>query len=207
MNPIIIDDVAQNTPEWEQLRNGIPTASMMSCIITSTGKSSTQAEAYMNQLLADWHAGHPVDHWQGNKFTDMGHEREPESEALYELLTNNKLRPVSFVYKDDRKLVGCSPDSLVNDDGLLEQKNPKASTMVGYLLKGKVPTTYVPQVQAQLWICDREWCDFLFRHPEVGHKIIRVNRDEKFITLMSGMVGEFIEEMLKKREQLKEALC
>jgi hypothetical protein len=206
MSCIIIDDVPQNTPEWHLLRNGIPTASMMGCIITSDGKASTQVEGYMNQLLADWRAGKPVDHWKGNKFTELGHEREPETEALYELLTDNTLKPVSFVYRNEDRLVGCSPDCLVNEDGLFEQKNPKGSTMVSYLLKGKVPSIYVPQVQSQLWICERDWCDFMFRHEDVGHKIIRAGRDEQFITKMSGAVKKFTDKMLEKRIKLQEAL-
>ena len=197
-------DIPQNTEEWHKARLSIPTASMMSCIITAGGKASTQADTYMNQLLADWVAGYPVDHWEGNKFTEMGHEREPESIALYELITGSKVNQVGFVFRNEDRLVGCSPDGLVDELGLAEFKNPKGSTMISYLLGGKVPTTYVPQVQAQLWITGREWCDFMFQHPDLTHRIIRVERDEKYITLMSGMVSKFLEKMLAKREQLKQ---
>lgn len=199
---MIILDIEQNTPEWHLARLGIPTASMMSSIITSTGKASTSSKTYMNQLLADWKAGEPVDNWAGNKFTEIGHEREPEIKALYEFITDKKVDDIGFCFKDDKRLVGCSPDGFVCDDGLVEFKNPKGSTMAKYLLYGKVPTTYIPQVQAQMWITGRDWCDFMFQHPDIGNKIIHVERDEIFIAKMSGMVSKFIEEMLEKREKL-----
>lgn len=197
-------DMEQGTEEWHQARLGIPTASMMSSIITSTGKASTSAATYMNQLLADWKAGKTVDNWEGNKFTEIGHEREPEITSLYELITEQKVEPIGFCFKDESKLVGCSPDGLVGADGLVEFKNPKGSTMIKYLLDDKVPTEYKVQVHAQMWITGREWCDFMIHHPDLGHKIIRVERDEQFITAMSGMVSKFITKMLEKRKLLEE---
>lgn len=200
---MIILDLEQNTPEWHQARLGIPTASMMSSIITSTGKPSTSAKTYMNQLLADWYAGKPVDNWEGNKFTEIGHEREKEVIDLYQFITDNPVQQVGFCFKDDKREVGCSPDGLVGDNGLFEQKNPKGSTMIKYLLDGKPPTEYRVQVQAQLWITGRDWCDFMVQHPDLGHKKWTIERDEQFITTMSGMVSKFNTEMLEKRKKLE----
>lgn len=200
---MIIIDIPQNTPEWDLARNGITTASMMDKIITSTGKASTSAKTYMNQLLADWYAGKSVDNWEGNKFTEIGHERESEVIDLYQFITERTIEQIGFCFKDDKRDVGCSPDGLVGDDGLFEQKNPKGSTMIKYLLDSKPPTEYRVQVQAQLWITGRSWCDFMVHHPDIGHKIWRIERDESFITIMSGMVSKFNAEMLEKRKKLE----
>ena len=201
---MIVCEHEQGTPEWHKDRLGIPSASMFSSIITSAGKPSTSAKTYMNQLLADWYVGHPVDPWPGNKFTEDGKDREPEIRQLYEFLTDMEVQEIGFCYKDEKKLVGCSPDGLVGDDGLVEFKNPKGSTMIKYLLSGdKVPSEYVAQVQGQMWITGRQWCDFMFHHPDIGHKIIHVERDEKYITTMSGLVSKFINEMLEKRKILE----
>lgn len=198
-------DMEQGTEEWHKARLGIPTASMMSSIITSTGKPSTSAKTYMYQLLADVRKGSPCDNWEGNKFTEIGHEREGETRELYELITGNEVREVGFVFKDDKRLVGCSPDGLVGDDGLFEEKNPKGSTFMKYAFAGnKVPTEYKVQVQAQLWITGRQWCDFMVAHPDLGHMIIRAERDEQFITIMAGMVAKFVAELEDKKQQLSE---
>jgi len=196
-------DMEQGSSEWHLARGGIPTASMFKSILSPTGKPSTSAKGYMNQLLADWKAGKPVDPWEGNKFTDIGTERESESRDLYQLLTDNEVTEVGFCFKDDDRLVGCSPDGLCGDDGLVEFKNPKGSTLIGYMLDGKLPNNYIPQVQGQLWVTDRKWCHFLAYHPDVGHVMYRVERDEEYIKLLSEAVSKFIRIMLEKRTLLK----
>ncbi len=203
---MIVLDIPQGTEAWHKARCGVVTASGVKNIITPTGKKSTSAAGYMNQLLADWFAGEPVDAWEGNKFTEIGHEREPESRALYEFLTDAIVEEVGFVYLDDDRLIGASPDGLVGDSGLVELKNPKASTVVGYALDGKVPNTYIPQIQCQLWVTGRDWCDFMAHHDhvDIGDVLLRVERNDKYIETMAQYVADFIGDMLDKREKLRE---
>jgi hypothetical protein len=201
---MIISDNPQGSDEWLLERSCIPTGSCFNKIISSTGKSSTSSKAYMNELLANYEAGKPVDAWEGNSFTQIGTEREPESRDLYSFLTDNEVTEVGLCFKDDKKLVAVSPDGLVGDDGLVEFKNPKASTLIGYRLANKLPSTYVPQVQGQLWVTDRQWCDFMVNHPDIEHFMIRVERDEKFIKSLESALSDFIDEMLEKREQLNQ---
>ncbi len=202
---MIISEYPQGSEEWLLERAFIPTGSCFGKIISSTGKASASAKAYMNELLANYEAGKPVDVWEGNKFTEIGTEREPESRDLYSFLTDNEVVEVGLCFKDDKKMVAVSPDGLVGNDGLVEFKNPKASTLIGYRLAGKLPSTYVPQVQGQLWVTGRQWCDFMVNHPDIEHFMIRVERDEKFITSLAGLVNKFIEEMLEKRELLTQS--
>ena len=210
---MIIVDCEQRTPEWYAAKNGIPSTSMFANIITPNGKPSESSGEYIKQLVAEWLAGKPVDAFRGNKYTDEGKLREPAGEALYQFDSGNMLQPVGFIYRDEDRLVGSSTDGLIGTNtldydagvyaGVFEQKNPKAATMVGYLEKDEMPNLYKPQVQGELWVTDLDWCDFMVSHPDIGHKIWRVHRDEQYITLMSGYVRKFIDRMLKKREQLK----
>jgi len=192
----------QGSPEWLLDRLAIPTASMFKNIITSTGKPSTSSKTYMNALLADWEAGRPVDVFEPTQNMRNGTEREESGRDLYSFITNNEVIETGFWFKDERKLCGCSPDGLIGDGGLIEIKSPKASTLIGYRLNNKCPATYIPQIQGQLWVMQREYCDFFAHHPDIEHFLIRVERDEKYITTLSGMVNKFIEEMLEKREKL-----
>lgn len=203
---MIILDLEQGSDEWFAARCGIPTTSMFGNIITPNGRASDSSLPYMEQLLAEHHAGKPVDAWRGNKYSEEGKKREPEAEALYELISDSTITPVGFIYKNEDRLVGSSTDGLIDTNGVFEQKNPKAATLVHYVLADKLPNIYVPQVQGELWITDRDWCDFMVYHPEIGHKIWRIGRDEKYITLMSGMLSKFIEKMLAKRKLLEERL-
>jgi exodeoxyribonuclease (lambda-induced) len=65
------------------------------------------------------------------------------------------------------------------------------------MLAGVMPEAYVDQVQGQLWVTGRKWCDFMSYHPE-SHKmafIFRVERDEAHIKKISDAVYAFIGEL------------
>lgn len=48
-----------------------------------------------------------------------------------------------------------------------------------------------PQVQGQLWISEREWCDILSYHPGMCNSVVRVERDDAYIRLLSESVSAF----------------
>ena len=200
---MIISEHPQNSDGWFLDRCGIPTSSNFDKIITPTGKASSSAGTYMNQLLAEHYIGKPVDQWDGTKWMERGNEIEEEAMATYNLITGNVMQEVNFCYLDEKKLVGSSPDGFINDDGLGEIKCPKASTMISFMLKDVFPLKYKPQIQGQFWITERVWCHFIAYHPDMEPFIVRVERDEEFIKLLSDEIECFIEEMLEKREQLQ----
>ena len=200
---MIISEHEQGTEEWLKDRAGIPTASNFSKIVTGAGKPSTSANTYMHQLLAEHWLGGPIDENDSNHWMERGLELEADAADLYEFMTDNAVSETGFCFKDDQKLAGASPDRFVDDKGLLEIKCPKASTLVGYILKGGLPAKYKQQVQGQMWICEREWCDFFVYHPEMKPLLVHVERDDKFIKQMADMIEVFIEDMLEAREKLK----
>ncbi len=202
---MIVSPNPQGSDEWHKDRAGIPSASNFKEIITPTGKATvgSKADTYRNQLIAEWHVGGPVDSMEPTFWMKRGIELEQEACDLYEFTKDVKIEKVGFCFKDEKKLVGCSPDGLVGDDGLWETKCPKAGTLIGYVLKGFLPSTYKPQVQGQLWVTDRDWCDFMAYHPDMTEFIIRVYRDTAYIKKLSDLADVFIEEMLEGRDLLK----
>jgi len=178
-----IHDVEQNTPEWLALRAGMPTASAFNRIVTSTGAASKQIEDYALELAAAIYAGGEVDAWEGNAYTDRGHELEPEAVCSYEFLTGKTAEVVGFV-TNDSEVFGCSPDRLVGDDGLLEIKCQIAKnhlkTIMAYEKSKKPPAAYMAQVQGQLMITARKWCDLFFYHPTLPSLSIRILPDKDF---------------------------
>ena len=199
---MIVCKAQQGTDEWLQDRCGVPTASMFSNILTATGKASSSAKNYQYQLLADWLAGQPVDPFPANFWMIRGTELEPVARETYEFITDNSVSEIGFVLRDDR-MVGCSPDGLVDDNGLIEIKCPKASTHVSYILGKKLPDTYKQQVHGQLWIMEREWCDFFSYHPDMPVFKIRVQRDEKYIKTLADEMDIFIDKLLCLRKKLR----
>lgn len=190
---MIVLDMEQGTEEWLAARLGIPTASNFKKLFTATGKPSTSAETYFYELLAERLTGKPSNEYT-NEWMVRGTELEPEARSTYEFIHDVQVQQIGFVYLDDRRHVGCSPDGLIGDEGLIEIKAPKASTHVKYLLDGKVPSDYVPQVQGQLWITGRKFCDFVSYHPDCDPFIVRVDRDDDYI---AGLAAE-VEKLAKK---------
>jgi len=202
---LIIENFEQGSPEWIQARLGIPTASEFSKIVTSKGAPSDSAGAYMETLLAEWYTKKPVDDFF-SRWMKRGIELEPEAADEYAWRRDVNLEKIGLAYLDERKLVAGSPDRLVGKNGLLEIKCPKASTMVKYLMTKRVPSNYLIQVMGQLWITEREWADFMAYHPDFNEPlIIRIERNEFLINRIAEAVESFIDDMLEKRERLKEA--
>ena len=195
-------NMLQNSDEWYAARRGIPTASAFSKILSATGKRSTQAQAYMDKLLAEWLTNKSEESYQ-NEWMSRGNEIEPEACACYELLTGFDVEHPGLLYKDETSMVACSPDGIMPDRGL-EIKSPSAGVHVSYLLKNKLPSTYIPQVQGSMYICDLDKWDFMSYHPDMEPVLITVKRADWWIDAFESALSDFISKMLDKRKQLEQ---
>lgn len=176
-----IYDFEQRSEEWFAIRCGKPTASSFDKIVTAKGEPSKQSQKYLYKTAGEHIAGIAEETYQSAAML-RGIELEEEARNLYEMITGREITQVGFCVEDG---CGCSPDGLVGDDGMIEIKCPIISTHVGYLLDNKLPTDYIQQVQGQLLVTGRKWCDFVSHYPGLKPLIIRVERDEKFIGLLS----------------------
>jgi hypothetical protein len=192
--------IDQRSPQWFVLRAGIPTASEFHRIVTPGGKPSRQAEGYLYSLLAEYVVGHPITGPETD-WMQRGQELEDEAIKAYEFQTGVETQPGGFITLDSG-LVGCSPDRLVGKDGLLEIKCPKESTHVGYLLTGQLEDDYRPQLQGQLWVAERAWVDVVSYHPQMPPRVMRVERDDKYVAVVACLVVAFTQQVLKAREIL-----
>jgi hypothetical protein len=197
-----VHTVTQGTPEWLALRAGIPTASCFDQILTPKGKVSTQAERYMHQLLAERIMGHPVEQVV-TSWMDRGTQLEAEAVNYYEGIREVDTTRIGFL-TNDAGTIGASPDRFVGEDGLLEIKVPKEHTHVAYLLGSAVSDVYKPQVQGQLWISGRQWCDSMSYHPEMPPALVRTMRDDAYIAALTAGVETFAEELDRMAAKLRE---
>ena len=198
---MIVYNFDQYPPEWCAIRQGIPTASGFDSIVTPTGKESTSADTYMHKLLAEWLTGKSVETYT-NEHMERGKILEAEARNYYEFTRDCAVEQVGFCASDD-ELSGCSPDGLVaGTRGGLEIKCPAPGTHVQYLLDGKAPTKYLPQIQGSMMITGADWWDFLSYHPDMPPVLVRVDRDEEYIKTMTAILARFTAKMLMKRAQL-----
>ena len=172
---MIVHNVKQGEEDWLYLRLGIPTASCFDEILTPKELSlSKSSKKYMHRLLAEWMYGAPIEAPKPSPWMERGTQLEPEAIRYYEMDRDVETTEVGFVTTDDG-MIGASPDRLVGDDGVLEQKCPSLEFHVGYLLDPQsLVDQYRLQVQGQLWVCQREWADIQSYYPGFPSVIIRV---------------------------------
>ena len=62
-----------------------------------------------------------------------------------------------------------------------------------------MPTNYYNQIQCQLWVTGRVWCDFVSYDPRLPKRnqllVIRVERDDALIATMQTEVQQFLGEV------------
>lgn len=194
-------DLEQRSQEWHQARLGIPTASNFDKIVTTKGELSKSAEKYMWQLAGERVSGIVQASFKSD-YMERGSNVETEAIGFYELIRDTEIKRVGFCLHDSKRY-GCSPDGLVGDDGGVQIKCPIISTQVGYLLNGKLPTDYFQQVQGELMITGRKWWDFVSYLPGLKPLIVRVERDEAFISKLESALETFCNELEKIVEKIK----
>jgi hypothetical protein len=221
----------QRTDDWFDVRCGKITMSNAQCVMakakvkkdgTESTAASSEATTRMNyrvRVALEQVTGIP-DREEAFKTIEMkrGEEREPLAAMHYEIETGNEIEPVKFVYLEGLA-IGCSPDGLVGKTGMIETKSGNRATHLEYMQRTTVPPEYHWQVQGSLWVCEREWCDFLSFHPdfppELQLNVLRVWRDDDAIKELVAGCGRFlldvaktrelIETLMAERRQLKEA--
>jgi hypothetical protein len=160
---------------------------MFSKLITMTGKPSSSAQGYIDELVAEVITGE-TEHFS-NSHTERGTALEPEARESYEFITDNEVLECGFIV-DPTFSYGCSPDGLVTEKGQsvggLEIKCPAAKTQASYW---RDPTLAVKkywcQIQGCMWLTNREWWDLFTYHPKMPHVLVRVDRDDEFIEKMA----------------------
>ena len=176
-----IFDCQQGGDDWSTLRCAMPTASNASKLITSTGEPSKQMKAYAETLAGNMFAGKDINGWEGNSYTERGHEIEENARSAYEFQNDVEVEQVGFI-ADDLEQYGCSPDGLVNDDGLLEIKclpRNHIKALLYYAKNKKPPTEYIPQCQMQLFVTGCDWVDLFYYHDNLPSLTIRIYPDKK----------------------------
>jgi len=191
---IEIFEVEQNAPEWAVLRCGIPTASCFDKVLAKPRKGheaegSKTRKDYMYQLADEAIYHDPVESYS-NANMERGHLLEAEARDIYQLHNEVLAQQVGFV-RNHTVRAGCSPDSLIGTEGILEIKTSFPRLWISHLLAGSYPIEHKPQVQGALWITGRQWCDLMLYWPKRRPLIVRVERDEAYIKELSDAVGKF----------------
>jgi putative phage-type endonuclease len=193
-------NLEQGSDEWKQARLGHVTASNMAEVM-SKGKGTAEAVGrykYKVRLVAErltMTAGESY----SNAAMQWGIEQEQFACIAYEAQKETFVDKIGFVLHPEIKWLGVSPDRIVGNDGLIEVKCPNTTTHLDYLFDNKVPAEYYKQIQCQLWVTGRQWCDFVSYDPRLPKRnqllIVRTERDEKLIAEMKTETEKFLAEV------------
>lgn len=209
-----IIDVEQNTEEWLKARAGIPTASEFHTVTLETGPRGgvpLTRLTYIRKLAGEIITGRPAVSYT-NAAMERGHEIEPKARAEYAFVTGTEPQRIGFV-RDDSGVAGprgCSPDSFIGDDGMLEIKTAEPHILIGILEKARldndwVPPEHVAQCMGGLWVCKRQWIDLMIYCDDMPvYFLKRIHRSENEIAKLETAVMRFQVELqqLVKRTKL-----
>lgn len=183
----------QGSPEWLAVRAGKFTGSRFADLmaVTKSGPSASRANLLVT-LALERLTGQPEETFQ-NDAMRRGSELEPLARGAYEAQTGELVEQVAFITHGVHAFCGVSPDGLLGADGMLELKCPASQAKhLAALRTGAHAQEYRWQIQGQLWVANRQWCDATSYDPRFPEglqlAIKRVQRDEAAIRELEAAV-------------------
>lgn len=192
----------QYSDDYDRLKFGLPTSSNFKNIITPSGFSSESWMDYACHLIAERCLDRKVDTYT-SEWMERGLMIEQDAADFYSQLRKVDVKQIGFI-TNDAGTIGCTPDRLIGDDGLLEIKCPKPQTQIKYLITGKLKMSHKPQLQGQLYISGRQYVDVFSYHPELQPSIMRVERDEAYIACLDKLLTKFTNYIDKVTDKIGE---
>jgi len=179
---------------------------------------SATAESYLNEKLAELIHCKPADVWK-REATDWGMINEPHAfEAAIPVIESTFGEKLSlpenefaYIHHPTEPGIGCSPDGIIGEDGLIEIKCPfNGAKWIAMGRRGLIlPAEHVPQVQGSLWVTGRSWYVFCYFDPRVKASgldpllHVRIERDDAYINdLLAPRILAFRDYLTAEYEKL-----
>ncbi len=151
----------QRSPDWADVRRGKVTASRLGDLMKtiSTGESLMRRR-YRYDLVIERLTG-VTRPGPSTRDIERGIETESTAVGWYQGKFCRDVVPVAFIDHPTIPMFGCSPDSLVDDDGLLEIKCMDTIQHIHFLTTGEIEPDYQWQMIGQMVCTGRKYCDFV----------------------------------------------
>lgn len=202
--------IEQGTPEWNLLRLGKLTASRVADMLATVKTSESASRKNLRADLIVERLTKQKTEYYTNSAMEWGTQTEPKARSAYEVNTGQFVDQIAFVDHPTIPMFGCSPDGLVGNDGLIEIKCPNTATHLEYYDTKEPPKKYIIQMQTQLCVTGRTWCDFVSFDPRLPKPldllILRVSRDETMIKKIQDEAVKFLAEIDQKVNELLEKI-
>lgn len=198
---MILFNCEQRSEAWHEARLGRVTGTRFKNLVSKESTASYQD--LITDLACEIVTGKAEEAYV-NATMEAGIETEPEARKEYENIFGVDVIEVGFVIPDEghkyHDWVGISPDGLI-DNGMIEIKSPLMKTHMEYIFSNKLPSEYVYQVQGQLFVTGREYCDFMSYVSGMKPFIIRVYPDLELHSIFETKLDAIIERVKEKIER------
>lgn len=174
----IITEFQQQSDEWFAYKLGRFSASDAQAISNNGKGLETLAFSKAAERLTGVATKEPYT----NDAMDAGNENEGLARNAIELEYGKPILQVGLIEMNEHVI--CSPDGLVDSDGLVEIKCPTNRVYLEYLYFRKIDPKYIAQMQMQMLVSGRKWVDYAVFNQNFSKPLIiaRVERDEEFIS-------------------------
>ena len=206
MHKFIYHDIEQGSQQWLDVRKGKVSASRASHLLAKV--KSGEAAAYRNyraEIIIERMTGKSPDRYV-TKQMEYGTETESVARTMYSLVSGTVVKK-SGIYVIEGKNACASLDGEIGDDGIVEIKNREISNHLESLLTGNVPDEYYKQIQFQLWVTNKMWCDYVSYGDEMPENaqlfIKRIERDEEVINEIIERVEQIEDDITKLIEAVQ----
>ena len=191
--------IEQGTAEWHAQRRGRFTSSRFGDLMKNGKAAQSMGEvckSYILEIAYEIVTGESVG-FSGNAATDWGTEHEEFAVLHYEGVKGTMVDPVGFCAHPTNAYAGGSPDGLVDNDGIIEVKCPyNGLNHAKNIVSNDFVQSYQWQVQGNLWVTGRQWCDMISFDPRFeGAKkihIVRVERSEQMIQQLEDRIDQAV---------------
>ena len=172
-----IIDCEQLSQQWFDLRALRLTASKA----TEIGNCGTGLKTVVKKMFIKHYSSKEPEHFK-NKHTDRGNMLEPLAIFAYETEKKVTTEKIGFIIHND--YVGVSPDRGCGEDGLCEVKARDDDAYWDLLTTGKLKKGDLWQIQMQLLVSERKWCDSVYYNPNFKQDLIitRIFPDEEMFS-------------------------
>jgi len=151
-------EVDQNSEEWLDLRVAKVTGSVCAKMMANFGKAFGDPAKKMAVTIAREQVTgkRSLTESFSNAHMERGHEQEPMARRAYE---DEYFVDVANGGFFDCGLFGCSPDGLVDDNGIIEIKSVLDHVHYANIKRGGIDPAYKWQIYFNLLKTEREWID------------------------------------------------
>ena len=163
MSVTTYSDIAQHSDEWYELRRGIVTASTVGQLITP--KTVKPADNPGSRALIRRLAAERINGWSDDTYQSYDMMRgtldEPVARQAY-AARFGEVAECGFMVTDDYgPRLGCSPDGLVGEDGMVEIKSRRPAQHLAHVIADAAPPEHMAQLQTALLVSGRDWIDYV----------------------------------------------